>query len=415
VQQYKVVTITHKTTKVNRLKDYLLSDGETSDYPIQRLEQMKTNFAFSELLYLNTCNRVTMFFCCDYKMSDEVLRELFLFINPSLNKELIELHVSKAMVFEGKDAIRHLFGVVASLDSLVVGEREILGQIKYAYQKAKEHNLSGDSIRLAIEQAIVFAKKIHTETKIGEKPISVVSLAYRSLLDWNLSNQSKVLIIGAGQTNNLMANLLIKNDFQQVTVYNRTLNKAEELASRFKNAKAYSLENLPNHDEDFDVIISCTGANHIILHESTFHSINKGRKKTVTIVDLAVPQDIEKAITELPFVNYIDIVSLEQKAKENLQFRKSEMFKAEAILEDFLNVFFELVKERKLELALSNIPNEVKEIRTVALEKAFKKDIDTLNDDAKDVLLKVMDYMEQKYTALPFKASKKSLLQQINS
>ncbi|HNO47988.1 MAG TPA: hypothetical protein PKI48_05325, partial [Chitinophagales bacterium] len=174
MQQYKVVTITHKTTKVNRLKDYLLSDGETSDYPIQRLEQMKTNFAFSELLYLNTCNRVTMFFCCDYKMSDEVLRELFLFINPSLNKELIELHVSKAMVFEGKDAIRHLFGVVASLDSLVVGEREILGQIKYAYQKAKEHNLSGDSIRLAIEQSIVFAKRIHTETKIGEKPISVV-------------------------------------------------------------------------------------------------------------------------------------------------------------------------------------------------------------------------------------------------
>ena len=415
MQQYKVVTITHKTTKVNRLKDYLLSDDDTSDYPLQRVSEMKRVFNFSELLYLNTCNRVTLFFCCNYKLNEEFLRELFLFINPSLNKELIELHVSKAMVFEGRDAIRHLFGVAASLDSLVVGEREILGQIKYAYQKAKEYNLSGDSIRLAIEQAIVFAKKIHTETKIGEKPISVVSLAYRSLLDRNLSNQSKVLIIGAGQTNNLMANLLVKNDFQQVTVYNRTINKAEELAARFRNGKAYSLENLPNHNEEFDVIISCTGANHIILHESTFNKITNGVKNPVTIVDLAVPQDIEKPITELPYVNYIDILSLEQKAKENLQFRKGEMYKAEAILEDFINVFFELVKERKLELALSNIPNEVKEIRAVALEKAFKKDIDALNEQAKDVLLKVMDYMEEKYTALPFKASKKSLLQQLNS
>lgn len=415
MQQYKVVTITHKTTKVNRLKDYLLSDDGGSDYPFQRLEEMKQKFGFSELLYLNTCNRVTFFFCCDYKLNEDFLQQLFLYINPSLNKELIELHVSKSMVFEGRDAIRHLFGVVASLDSLVVGEREILGQIKFAYQKAKEYNLSGDSIRLAIEQAIVFAKKIHTETKIGEKPISVVSLAYRSLLDNNLSNQSKVIIIGAGQTNNLMANLLVKNDFSQVTVYNRTVSKAEELAARFGRGVACSLEDLQNHQDDFDVIIACTGANHTILHESIFNKIHNGSNKPITIVDLAVPQDIDKAITELPFVTYIDIVSLEEKAKENLQFRKSEMFKAEAILEDFINVFFSLVRERKLELALSNIPNEVKEIKTIALEKAFKKDIDTLNEHAKDVLLKVMDYMEEKYTAIPFKASKASLLQQLNS
>jgi glutamyl-tRNA reductase len=414
VKQYKVVTITHKTTKVNRLKDYLLTDDDDTDYPIHRVEQLKSTFQLTELLYLNTCNRVTLFFTCDYKLNEEFLERLFLFINPSLNKELIQLHVSKAMVYEGKDAIRHLFGVVASLDSLVVGEREILGQIKYAYQKAKEFNLSGDSIRLAIEQSIVFAKKIHTETKIGEKPISVVSLAYRSLLEKTLNPNSKIIIIGAGQTNNLMANLLVKNHYEQVTVYNRTLSKAEDLASRFKAGKAMPLESLPNHQESFDIIISCTGSNHTILHESIFNKIHPNNNK-VTIVDLAVPQDIDKTITQLPFVEYIDIVSLEQKAKENLQFRKNEMYKAEAILEDFINTFAELVKERKLELALSNIPSEVKEIKTIALEKAFKKDIDTLDDYAKDILYKVMGYMEEKYTALPFKASKESLLNQFNA
>lgn len=413
MKQYKIVTITHKTTKVNRLKDYLLSDGD-SDYPTHRLKDLKETFSLSEILYLNTCNRVTLFFTCDYKLNEEFLENLFLFINPSLNKELIQLHVSKAMVYEGRDAIRHLFGVAASLDSLVVGEREILGQIKFAYQKSKEHLLSGDSIRLAVEQAIVFAKRIHTETKIGEKPISVVSLAYRTLLEKNLSTSSKIIIIGAGQTNNLMANLLVKNHYEQVTVYNRTLSKAEDLASRFRDGKALPLEMLPNHAEDFDIIISCTGSNHTILHESVFHKINKQNRK-VTIVDLAVPQDVDKSITQLPYVSYIDIISLEQKAKENLQFRKNEMYKAEAILEDFINTFAEIVKERKLELALANIPSEVKEIKNIALEKAFKKDIDNLDDYAKSVLIKVIGYMEEKYTALPFKASKESLLNQFNA
>jgi glutamyl-tRNA reductase len=414
VKQYKVVTITHKTTKVNRLKDYLLADDDSSDFPVARLSELKSIFNLSELLYLNTCNRVTFFFTCDYKLNEEFLERLFLFINPSLNKELIQLHVSKAMVYEGRDAIRHLFGVVASLDSLVVGEREILGQIKFAYQNAKQHKLSGDSIRLAIEQAIVFAKKIHTETKIGEKPISVVSLAYRSLLEKNLNANSKIIIIGAGQTNNLMANLLVKNHYNQVTIYNRTLSKAEDLASRFKAGKAMPLEMLPNHQEEFDVIISCTGANHTILHDSIFNKIHKNDKKVI-IVDLAVPQDIDKSIATLPYVHYIDIASLEQKANENLQFRKGEMYKAEAILEDFINTYAALVKERKLELALANIPSEVKEIKHTALEKAFKKDIDALDDNAREILYKVMGYMEEKYTALPFKASKESLLNQFNA
>lgn len=409
MQRYKVVTITHKTAKVNRLKDYLLTDEDTSDFPVNRLREFKESFGIDELLYLNTCNRVTFLFTNDKKIDNKFLKDLFLFINPHFNKELLNLHLTKALVFEGEDAMRHFMGVAASLDSLVIGEREILGQIKNAYMNCKKFNLCGDEIRLAYQQSIVFAKKIHCDTRIGEKPVSVVSLAFRSLFDKNFFKYAKMLIIGAGQTNNLMANLLVKNGIENVCVYNRTLSKAEELAARFKNGKALPLEKLTQHNEDVDIILTCTGANYAVLTKDIFDKIIPANRK-VTIVDLAVPQDVEDEIIELKNVDYIDVASLEKKAKENMQFRKGELYKAEAMLEEFIITFRELHKERRLELALADIPNEVKTIKDRALNLAFRKDIEKLDAGSKEVLEKVMAYMEEKYIALPFKASKKSLL-----
>lgn len=409
MQRYKVVTITHKTAKVNRLKDYLLTDEDAADFPANRLKELKESFHIDELFYLNTCNRVTFFFTLDKNIDNKFLKDLFLFINPHFNKELINLHLSKALVFEGVDAVKHFMGVAASLDSLVIGEREILGQIKAAYLNAKKYNLCGDDIRLAYQQAIVFAKKIHCDTRIGEKPVSVVSLAFRTLHSRNFFKYAKMLIIGAGQTNNLMANLLTKNGIEHVTVYNRTLSKAEELAARFKNGKAFPLEKLIHHKEDIDIILTCTGANYAVLTKDIFEKLVPKNRK-VTIVDLAVPADVEEEITVLKNVDYIDVASLESKAKENMQFRKGELYKAEAMLEEFLIAFEELHKERRLELALADIPNEVKMIKDRALNMAFKKDIETLDNHSKEVLEKVLQYMEEKYISIPFKASKKSLL-----
>lgn len=411
MQAYKVITITHKTTKVNKLKDYLLTDDDTSDFPANRLKELKESFGISELFYLNTCNRVTFFFTHDKIIDNKFLKDFFLYINPNLTKELVNLHISKALVFEGEDAIKHFFGVVASLDSLVIGEREIIGQIKNAYLNAKKHQLCGDNIRLAYQQSIVFAKKIHCETRIGEKPVSVVSLAFRSLTARNFFKYANILIIGAGQTNNLMANLLTKDEAENktITIYNRTLSKAEDLAARFKNAKAFELGKLIHHKEDVDVILTCTGANYAVLTKDIFDKIVPQHRK-VTILDLAVPRDVEEEVIELKNVDYIDIASLEKKAQENMQFRKSELYIAEALLDEFVISFNELHKERRLELALQDIPNEVKAIKNNVLQQAFKKDIEALDANSKEVLEKVLQYMEEKYIALPFKAAKKNLL-----
>lgn len=411
MQRYKIVTITHKTAKVNKLKDYLLTDSDTSDFPANRLAELKESFSIDEMFYLNTCNRVTFFFTYDKNIDNKFLKDLFQYINPHFTKELIQMHITKALVYEGDDAIKHFFGVAASLDSLVLGEREILGQIKAAYLNAKKNNLCGDDIRLAYQQAIVFAKKIHCDTRIGEKPVSVVSLAFRSLLARNFYKyeNTNMLIIGAGQTNNLMANLLTKNGTENVVVYNRTLSKAEDLAARFKNGKAFVLDKLIHHKEDVDIILTCTGANYAVLTKEIFDKLVPPHRK-VTIIDLAVPQDVDDEVIAMKNVDYIDIASLETKANDNMQFRKGELYKAEAMLEDSIIAFNELYKERRLELALADIPNEVKNIKNRAINMAFKDDIATLDNNSKEILEKVMQYMEEKYIALPFKASKKSLL-----
>ena len=219
-----------------------------------------------------------------------------------------------------------------------------------------------------------------------------------------------ILIIGAGQTNNLMANLLTKDKTENnVVVYNRTLSKAEDLAARFKNGKAFAIDKLAHHKEDVDIILTCTGANYAVLTKEIFDKLVPQHRK-VTIVDLAVPQDVDDEIIAMKNVDYIDIASLEIKAKENMQFRKSELYKAEALLEEFIVNFNEMHKERRLELALADIPNEVKNIRDRVINQTFKNEIEMLDDNSKDVLEKVMKYMEEKYIALPFKASKKSLL-----
>lgn len=407
---YKVITISHHTTQINRLKDYLLSDVEKSDYPLKSLTNLKKSLDIKELMYLNTCNRVTFFFTTGKHINHEFLSSFFKNISPDLQSQTIEKHIDVSQIYEGEQAISYLFRVASSMDSLIVGEREILGQIKEAYQKAKDNGLCGDSVRLAVEQAVVFAKKVYNETRIGEKPVSVVSLAFREMLKHNSDSNAKILKIGAGQTNGLLSNLLIKYGFTNVSVYNRTLDNAVALADKFKG-KAYPLEQLENHSEDFDIVVSCTGSQDLVLTKEIFDKIAKDKTKKYVLVDLAVPRDIDPRIVESYPVQYIDVASLKQEAENNLNFRKGELEKAYQLLGSFVEEFKALFKQRKLELALSEIPNQVKALKDKAFSEVFAKELDTLDSNTKEILEKVVSYMEEKYISLPYKTAKKTLLE----
>lgn len=409
IEDFKVITITHKTTSVQRLKDYLLDDSSDSDYPKSRLTELKSSFQINELMYLNTCNRVTFFFTSKREVDDRFLKDLFLFINPIINDDLVDRHIAVTKVYSGNEALEHFFSVAASMDSLIVGEREILGQIKEAYANSKKYGLSGDSIRLAIEKAIVFAKKIHNETKISEKPVSIVSIAFRQLLEHLPSKETGILMIGAGQSNQQLANFLKKYDFHNVHVFNRTLEKAEELAVKL-GGHAYELNQLPTFKTPFNVVVSCTGANDLVLTKAIFDQLNTDKNHAYTFLDLAVPRDIDPAIADHYDVNYLDIDSLEAMANHNLSFRQKEVIKAKEILDLFIVEFENTFRQRQLELALIDIPTEVKALKQKAVNEVFSKDIEQLDDEARKVLENMMDYLEKKYIGIPMKIAKKTIL-----
>jgi glutamyl-tRNA reductase len=414
MHRYKVVTISHKTTQLQSLKDFLVVDTCDTDFPADALARIKRVLGIEELLYLNTCNRITFFFTTEAKVNDEYLSRLLMEVNPAFTEEVAQKHSAKALVFEGHQAIRHLFSVSASLDSLVLGEREILGQLKQAYQSSRRYHLSGDAIRLAIENCVLFAKKIYSETRIGEKPVSVVSLAFRELVNRGLSPSAKLFIVGAGQTNHLMANLLLKYGFEDVHVFNRTLARAEQLADRFKNGKAYTLDALNTIEERPSVLLTCTGAAEAVVFDDQLEHWGVQKGVPFTIVDLAVPADVHPGVRDRFSIDYIDVASLKKLAEQNMEFRHKELVAAYDLLDSFTAEFEGKFKERQLELALMDIPHQVKALKTKAVSEVFFKEIATLNPEAQDILMKVMDYMEKKYIAIPMTTAKRTLLTEVS-
>jgi glutamyl-tRNA reductase len=190
----------------------------------QVLPSLKKSLNADELMMISTCNRVEFILVsnqqpCPFKLLN--------FYKPNLSKETIAAIASKAELFSGKIAIEHLFRVASSLDSMVVGEREIITQVRESYERCNLIGVTGDSIRLAIKQTISTAKKIFSETNISTKQVSVVSLAFISLLEFNPSNESRIVVVGAGVTNTNMLRFLKKNNFKNVSIFNRTLEKAE--------------------------------------------------------------------------------------------------------------------------------------------------------------------------------------------
>ena len=406
---YKVITISHKTANIDQLKDYLVDVNESGAFPSQRLGAIKEHLGIGELMYLNTCNRIMFLFTYQQKIDYLFLNQFFNLLNSSLHSNLLQTHLEISEVHEGAEAIEHLFSVGASLHSAIIGEREILGQIKKAYSNSVKHQLSGDSIRLAIEQTVLFTKKIYNETNIGTKPVSIVSIAFRQLMEMVPNRDAGILIIGAGQTNQNFGHLLHKYGYQNVHVFNRTFSKAKKLAKK-TNGTAYHLHDLVDFDKDFCTVISCTGASGLILSETIFEYIKPNSRDHFFMIDLAVPRDIDPSIVSKYNVNYVDVEKLKSISNTNIRYRKEEIRHAEGILADYIVAFNQVFKQRQLELALIEIPNQVKALKRSVFETVFENEINSLDENSIAILKEVMDYFEKKYISIPMQIAKANIM-----
>lgn len=374
-----------------------------------RLSEAKSAFDIDELMYLTTCNRVELTLVTASEVDENYLMRFLNVLFPTLNADDITRLAHNAVMHQGKDAVEHLLSVASSVDSMVVGEREIITQVRGAFENSRAMKLSGDLIRIVIRHTIETAKRVYTETSIATRPVSVVSLAYHKLRDMNVPLDSRIVIIGAGVTNTNMSKFLKKHGFTDFHIFNRTLSKAEQLSTDLKG-NAYPLTDLSNFDKGFDVIITCTGADEHIITESIYENLLKGEADRKVVIDLAIPQDLSPNIINKHNVTHISVEVLQEISNENLKARSKEIQHVEEILREASFEFDNIYKQREIEIAMREVPEKVKEIKHNAMNEVFKNELSTIDDESREVLEKVLGYMEKKYMSIPMLMAKEILL-----
>lgn len=407
LDHYKILTVTYKQISLKEIGSF----GVHADHGVAlevRLAELKEQFHLEELMYTATCNRVMYFFRTEQVIDAAFTLEFFQHLNPTLSDEVLDTIPDVVVLHEGLDAMKHLLEVAASVDSLVIGERQILGQLRTAFDQCKNWGFIGDSIRLAMNYAIVTAKSIYSDTKIGDKPVSIVSLAVQRLLKANLPKDSRILMIGAGQTNELVAKFLEKHEYTSVTVFNRTLEKASSVA-KIVGGSAMPLQELQDYSDGFDCIVVCTGAPEPILTTELYQQLLVGETDKKVIIDLAIPPNTTPEVVAQFKVEYIEIEGLRNLAKENMAFREKEVTKAKVLLDTELEAFPAYYQQRQLELAMSRIPNEIKAVRKKAMNEVFHKEMADLDDPTKALVEKMLHYMEKKCIGIPMKAAREAI------
>jgi glutamyl-tRNA reductase len=404
LSRFYTIAFNHKQLPLDVVGKFHIDEDKQADV----LMTLKSQLAIEELMYLSTCNRVEFFIVSKNVVNADDILGTGIF---KLSDEHAIIAKSNAEFHQGKDAVRHLYKVTSSLDSMVIGEREIITQVRKSYEFAELNALSGEFLRLLMRKNIESAKRVFTETAIFRKPVSVVSLAFHRLKDMNVPSEARVLMVGAGKTNKAMAKFLSKHGYRNLVIFNRTKSRAIELASQV-NATGYDLADLPSYQAGFDVMIACTGSEEAVVSRALFDKLCGVDKTPKVLIDLAIPADIDEAILDRNDlkISHINIEELRITAEKNLHERSQEISKCEVIVEEGIEEFEQLHKERTVELAMRDIPRKVKEIRETAVNAVYAKEIGTLDEQSKEVLDKVISYLEKKYISVPMKMAREVML-----
>lgn len=403
LQHFHILTLTHRQSDlkdIGRLVTAIDPDGNTRE----NLQAIKDRVGIDELFYVGTCNRVTLFFTTR-QVVDEDFKVAML--NGGAAQDLLPAMTH----YRGGEAISHLFAVASSIDSLVIGERQILGQLREAYENCRQWGLTGDDLRIIFDRTVVAAKDVYAKTRIGEKSISIVSLAIRKMLARSPRKDARILLIGAGQTNSLVAKFLRKYEYHNVTIFNRSPERAHQLAGSFKQGTGYALSELENYRGGFDVLFVCTSATDPVINAGNIgRLISNEAADDKLVIDLAVPNNVAEDVVANYAFNYVCVEDLRHLAVENMSFRTQEIQKAQQRLHLHETALEDLYRQRLLERALQDYPVQIKEVRKKALEEVFAKELEQYDPQVKELMDKVLTYMEKKCISIPMKAARETII-----
>ena len=405
MEDFHILAFTHRQLEVNQIGWLHIAPDDQKT----RLRELKDAFAFDELMYISTCNRVEFIIRSSDTVDESRVGDIISFLFPNYEEKKVELFANNVEIYRGTSAIEHLIKVTSSVDSMIIGEREIITQVRKSFQACKAYEITGDGIRLLIRFTIETAKKVYTETNIAQRPVSVVSLAYHTLKSKDVPLEARFLVVGAGVTNTNMTRFLKKHGFTNFAVFNRTFSKAEQLAEQLKGT-AHPLKELSSYDKGFDVIITCTGADQSIIDEKIYTQLLQRDESSKIIIDLAIPNDIHKNVVDHHVIDYISVDFLQKISSKNLDKRAREIIHVEEIIQEAVEEYKSILQERQVELAMREVPEKIKEIKSAALEQVFAKELDALDDSSRETMERIIDYMEKKYISMPMKMAKEILL-----
>lgn len=380
-----VIGLNHKTAPVQIREKLAFNTEESLRKGLKKLIQIE---GVNEGLILSTCNRVEIYANISeitetVKIIKRVLSD-FHKIDTKEFDQFLYLHIDR-------EAVKHIFKVASSLDSMVVGEPQITGQVKDAYEIALSERTTSMIMNYLINRALFTAKRVRNETRIGENPVSV-SYAAVGLIKkvFDELEKKSILLVGAGEMAELAMKHLIGTGIKNVFVTNRTYERAEALAKEF-NGVAVSFENLKQLLTRVDIVICSTGApNYVITHQMIEEIMPLRKYRPIFFIDISVPRNIDPSINDLDNVYLYNIDDLQDVVDSNILERKKEAEKALKIIEEETEKFFQWLQSLQSVPVIVSIRNKAEQVRQQELEK-FK----TKFRDLPPEVLNSIDYLTQ--------------------
>lgn len=363
----KIVNIgmNHETAPVE-LRECLAKDPENMTSALTAMRELP---CIKEGLFLSTCNRVEALYTTE---DPEEARKSIISLMARLGGISPDHFASNIYNFEDNDAVRHVFRVASSLDSMVMGEPQILGQVKEAYYEATREKTSGVILNRLMHRAFHVAKRVRTETGVSDSAVSIsyaaVELAKKIFYD--LSGK-RVLLIGAGEMAELAARHLLNQGITSITVANRTFHRAVQVAESF-NGNPVSFEEIESQLLEVDIVITSTASSeYIIRYDQVRGSLRKRRNRPLFFIDIAVPRDVEPRVNDLGNVYVYDIDDLKGVIEINMAQRKQEAVKAERIVQEEVIKFERWLKTLEVVPTIISLKEKVEAVRQAEIKKSL--------------------------------------------
>jgi glutamyl-tRNA reductase len=341
---------------------------------LDALAQIRERFPKSEAVLLSTCNRVELYLAADDAQRMPTHHDVVDFLAGFHGLDSVEIF-DELFERSGEDAIRHLFTVAASLDSMVVGEPQILSQVKQAYELATRGNSAGGLTHSAFQAALRVAKRVTTETAIHQKRVSIPSIAVCDFASgiFERFDDKQVLVIGAGEMAEETLRYLKDAGAERIDIVNRRLERAQELAAVWGGI-AHDWSKLSQRLTAADLVVSTTGATEPIVTEKTFRTIENDRfQRPLFVLDLAVPRDFDPKVGDYPGVYLYSVDDLSKACEANRSARQREWPKAERIIEDETQKFMTELHLRSTAPTIKLLRDRAEEIKADELARLLNK------------------------------------------